>query len=103
MSDLCDGVTIKLGGRDFVVPPLNMKSVRAVEPLLPDLNGDNGPEKANAALFAVIQMAMRRNYPGITVEELEELIDLGNLAKVASAALAGFGPKALIGLGLPSG
>lgn len=94
--ELLDGVTIRLGRRDFIVPPLNLRGVRKIEPLLPVLSGQGGGE-ANFidAAVQVLHLAMARNYPSITRDEIEDMVDLGNLPRLIEAVLSvsGFGPK----------
>jgi hypothetical protein len=93
--ELLDGVTLRIGRRDYVVPPLNLRGVKRVQALAPALNSE-GPESIDAGI-EVIQMAVSRNYPDITREQLEEDIDLGNLEGLVKAVvqIAGFkDPKA---------
>ena len=95
MTDLLDGVTIKLGRRDFIIPPLNLKAVRKVEKLLPVLEGQAGEVSFLDAATEVLTLAVQRNYPEITREEIEDMVDLGNLPRLIAAVMAasGFGPK----------
>lgn len=92
--ELIDGALLRIGRRDYVVPPLNLRGVKRAQALMPLLTTD-GPESVDAAL-EVIELAVRRNYPDVTREQLEDEVDLGNLNQLVSAvlALAGFVPKA---------
>lgn len=95
-EDLFDGVTIRLGRRDYVVPPLNLRAVKRIELLLPVLSGESGQQGTFIdAAIEVLHLALLRNYPDITKGEIEELVDLGNLPRLIGAVMAvsGFGPK----------
>jgi hypothetical protein len=99
-----DGERLKLGDREFVVPPLNWRRIRKLIPVF------NRMEQAKAAsqsapgvdaapgfsmpgmgkitdamltdFITVIYEAVSRNYPEITQDELEDLVDLVNAPKV---------------------
>lgn len=84
---LLEGQKLNLGGRDFIVPPLNIKALRILGPRFNQLqkiadsgdlaemfNGDNLD-----TLVDVVHAAIVRNYPDVTREEMEDLIDLANL------------------------
>jgi len=85
-ANMHEGMAVRMGGRDWIVPALNMRQVRYFEekgaltrafevgPLSP-------PEDRSLAL-EIIHAAMGRNYPDLTVEVLEELLDLNNTPKV---------------------
>lgn len=89
--DLIPGVTIRLGRRDYVVPPLNARGVRQVAQLVPALEGTAGDNVDYVtAAMEVLHLAMVRNYPEITKEELEDIVDLANLPRLMAAVLAPF-------------
>jgi hypothetical protein len=94
--ELIEGVTLRIGRRDYVVPPLNLKGVKRAQKLVPMLGNEGDPVSIDAAL-EIVHLAVTRNYPEVTVEQLEEDIDLGNLMAIVQAvlSLAGFtAPKA---------
>jgi len=114
-----EGITVKLGGTEYVVPPLTIKQLR---------NG--GLEKIRESdkfltegqsfesfmpRVEVIGMAIRRNHPEMTNDKLEDLIDLKNINPIWLAVLgiSGLGaggddaaadpPQTLTTSGPPSG
>lgn len=93
--DLIDGVVIRVGRRDFIVPPLNLKSIKRAQTLLPTLESDDLIASFDACV-AIIHMAVARNYPDVTVDDLLEELDTKNVKGVVDAVLeaSGFGPKA---------
>lgn len=104
MTELLDGVTVKIGRRDFIVPPLNLKAVKRIGQLVPVMLREDGSAESIDAAVEVIHMAVRRNYPDLTREELEEELDLGNLAAVSLqiAEASGLVPKQTPGETTPS-
>lgn len=97
---MIDGTPVKLGGTEYIVPPLNLKAVRLIQPLLPKLNSMNlqDPETIDA-MVELVHVALKRNYPDLTKDAVEEIVDIGNLGPVVSAimAVSGLVPKAVTG------
>jgi hypothetical protein len=89
------GVSISMGGNDWVVPPLTMGQLRR---LLPEVRrlaeiGATMGEQEIATLLDVVAAALQRNYPDMTPERVAELVDLGNARDVLAAILTGSGLK----------
>jgi len=84
-----DGVKLTLGGRDFTVPPLSLKSVRKLAPKLRAITsmGDIPTDEEMDTVVEVVHSAIVRNYQEITAEEVEGFLDLGNLKDVLLAVL----------------
>lgn len=80
-----DGELVVLGGHEFIVPALSVKQGRELWPDLmaaeQNVTVENLPEKWGQ-MMPIVTAAFKRNYPEITSEELEELIDLANLRKI---------------------
>lgn len=92
---LIDGVKVNIGNRDFIIAPLNFKAIRKLRARIAALTGDNEDEKFEAFLD-IIHSALLRNYPEMTLEDVEELLDLPTSGQVVSIILqhSGFVPKA---------
>jgi len=90
---LIEGVKIKLGGREFVAPPLNFKALRKFTPQLPVLTqiGDVPTNEQIDVVLDIVHFALARNYPELTRDELEELLDLANLTDALQAILGASG------------
>lgn len=95
MPDLVGGAVVKMGGVEYTVPPLNFRSVRKLQ-AAGDLDRfEKGisfgiqirPEDLDALLRIVLE-ALKRNYPDMTIERLEELLDFGNALDVVRAILS---------------
>lgn len=92
-EQLIPGLTITIGHRKLVVPPLNLARVKRLKDELAILtdkqlaSGDNSGFQHMEASVTIIHTALTRNYPDLTREEVEDLVDMGNIAPVLSAVL----------------
>jgi hypothetical protein len=87
------GVTIPLGGRDWIVPPLTLGQLRRLMPKvrqLTEIDASMG-EMQIGVLVEIIAAALQRNYPDATADMVEDLLDLGNAGAVLNAVLTGSG------------
>ena len=95
-----DGESIKIGGREFTVPPLNLKGVKKVEPMLKRLVEMSAnvastiitPEQSDL-MRDIVLVALNRNYPEMTADELDDILDLGNLTNIMEAVTGQSGFK----------
>ncbi len=89
------GVTIAMGGRDWLVPPLTLGQLRRLMPKVRQLSdiGASMSEMQITVLVEIVATAMQRNYPEATAEMVENLLDLGNASTVLNAVLTGSGLK----------
>jgi ABC-type Fe3+-hydroxamate transport system substrate-binding protein len=95
-SDFQDlpGSAIKLGKTGLVCPALNFKALKSLKPQLTVIQSgwalDANDEKAEqyiAAVVTVVHAALKRNYPHITAESIEEFVDLHNVSEVTMAVM----------------
>lgn len=84
--ELLPGETVRIGRRDYVLPALNLKGIRRAMELAPTLEGD-GVDSMMACL-EVVHLALKRNYPELTIEQLEEEVDAASLATLSVAVLS---------------
>jgi hypothetical protein len=84
-----EGETVRLGEREYVLPSLSVSQARKLWPKIKGLNEgiteDTLPDKY-ADSVAVIQAALSRNYPEITVEQLLDLIGIGDIRRLLPIA-----------------
>ncbi len=89
---MIDGITMKLAGEEFTIPPLTFKQLKAHYPLLEDMNNpETAPIKKMESIVKLTHAALSRNYPALTIERVEELVDMGNLKAVSEAVLGSSG------------
>jgi hypothetical protein len=93
MAELIEGVVIRMGGRDWTVPALTFKQLRQLQPQLERLStaGPAASPDQIDAVSEIVRQALSRNYPEVTREEIEDMLDLGNAARVVTAILSGSG------------
>ena len=89
------GVTIAMGGRDWLVPPLTLGQLRRLMPKVRQLTeiGASMGETQISVLVEIVAAALQRNYPEATADMVENLLDLGNASTVLNAVLTGSGLK----------
>ena len=89
------GVTIAMGGQDWLVPPLTLGQLRRLMPKVRQLTeiGASMGETQISVLVEIVTVALQRNYPEATADMVENLLDLGNASAVLNAVLTGSGLK----------
>ncbi len=89
------GVTITMGGRDWLIPPLTLGQLRRLMPKVRQLTeiGASMGEAQIGVLVEIVAAAVQRNYPDATADMVENLLDLGNANAVLNAVLTGSGLK----------
>ena len=89
------GVAVAMGGQDWIVPPLTLGQLRRLMPKirqLTEIGASMGEAQINV-LIDIVAAALQRNYPEITPDKVENLLDLGNASAVLNAVLTGSGLK----------
>lgn len=80
-----EGESVRIGDGTFVVPSLSIKQARKMWPTILELDKgitpENLPEKYGM-MIELIHAALSRNYPDISIEDLEEMIDMGNVRRL---------------------
>lgn len=85
---MIDGPKLTLGDREFIVPPANLKAIRAH--MASRSNADATAEDKINANVAFILTTLQRNYPDLTEDFLLDHLDTRNqldvMAKIQDAA-----------------
>ena len=80
-----DGEIVRIGDRDFVLPSLTVKQAKQLWPQMLELDKgitpENLPTKYEDAL-KVIHAALARNYSEVTMEALEDLVEIKDLRRL---------------------
>ncbi|GLR26511.1 hypothetical protein [Limnobacter litoralis] len=85
-----EGVTISLGGEDYVVPALNFRQIKKIQPdiqKLENLSGGLISDEEMEVMAKVVHEALSRNYPDITQDKVLDLLDLRNAPIVVKAIM----------------
>jgi hypothetical protein len=87
------GIMVAMGGQQWTVPPLTLGQLRRLMPKVQQLTeiGSQMGEEQIGTLIEIVAAALQRNYPDISVEIVENLLDLGNAGAVLNAVLTGSG------------
>lgn len=89
MSQLIEGVAIKIGVKEYIIPALNFKQIRTLMPKIQKLSavGATMSDEQMDDVFTVIQAAVSRNYPEINKDFLEDNIDMNNVRPIINAIM----------------
>ena len=95
------GVEVAMGGENWLIPPLTLGQLRRLMPKVRQLTEIDAAmgESQIGVLVEIVAAAMQRNYPEMTQEAVENLLDLGNAGTVLNAVLTGSGLKMRDSLG----
>jgi len=91
------GEWVEMSGKEYKIPPLNFKALREVQGKVTQIGAIKGvptPEQMDIVVD-VVYMAMRRNYPDMKRETVEDILDVGNMMPVFAAVMRVAGFKAL--------
>ncbi len=82
-----EGVTVRMAGKDWIVPPLNFRQLKELLPRIKSVQaGDFTPEFLEA-MGRVIHASLSRNYPELTPETVEDMLDMSNFTPVFNAVM----------------
>jgi hypothetical protein len=86
-----EGISMKMGGQEYIVPPLSIKGFREtkgqIEALKDVASGMTDEQIDN--VVKIIHCALCRNYPDLTLDQTEEMVDLGNMGSLVNAIMGG--------------
>jgi hypothetical protein len=87
------GKLINLGGKDYTLPPLNFAGLRKLGPKIQEvggayLSGNLFMDVDKVGVVAeIVLAALQRNYPDLTLEEVENFLDFANVKEVFPALM----------------
>lgn len=86
------GKIVVLAGQEFEVPPLTFGQLRRLSKEIEILTTAKITASASIeqqeALLKVIHAALSRNYPDLTLEDMDDLIDMGNVLPTIEAVMS---------------
>jgi hypothetical protein len=87
-----EGQPVFMNGQEWIVPPLSLKDFRKHFKTLTDtdITAENVLDKL-CEKVPVLLAALQRNYPDLTAEQLEEMLDVVTFNKCVSAVTTGSG------------
>lgn len=84
------GQDVNLGGTVYTVPPLALGALRRLLPKIQalSLGEDLMPDLSQVVdLLEICLAALQRNYPDMTLEELGDIVDLGNFKQLVAVVM----------------
>ena len=88
MPELFEGVKLRIGRGDYVVPALTVRQLKQFRPVLTGMERFKVSDPSDEDLDQVLGMvhaALSRNYPDLTVEQLQDMVDLRSLPAIVKA------------------
>jgi hypothetical protein len=86
-----EGVRITLGSDQYVVPPLTLKQLRELGSEITSISelaaSTSLTQERMQPVMRVCLAALNRNYPELTMEALEELVDMRTVTKLVRSVL----------------
>lgn len=86
---MIEGAKINMGGQEWVVPALSFGQLKRLMPKINTLSAVGADMDAGQmdAITEVVQAAMSRNYPEMTVERVADMLDMANAGQVVRAVM----------------
>ena len=88
------GIEVAIGGTVYTVPPLAMRSVRALMPKIQaiEIEPSGIPTEASMEyVFDIMHAALRRNYPELTRDEMADALDIVSFPLALNAVFGACG------------
>lgn len=86
------GIVKVLGGVEYVIPPISLGALQQLHGRITQFSDQVDAESINTVID-VTHAALKRNYPDITLEEVKELVDVGNMFELFEAVMDVSGMK----------
>lgn len=86
MTTKFKGIKLNLQGQDFVVPPLNFRSLQEMQARIASFTGGVDPESISLVVDAA-HAALSRNYPDLSKDAVIDLLDLENMLSIMEAVM----------------
>lgn len=80
------GIKKPLGNVEYIIPPLSLTSLEALQDRLASYTGGADKESI-ATVIDSLHAALKRNYPEITRADIGELVDLGNMQEIMECVM----------------
>jgi hypothetical protein len=82
-----DGHPVRMAGQDWILAPLNFRQLRVtLKQAFVDLQSSDTEARFNA-FEQIVHASLSRNYPDLTIEQVEEMLDMSNVMEVVDAVM----------------
>jgi hypothetical protein len=80
------GIEVEMGGTVRIVPPLNLGALSTLQDRLSKFSGGLDKESVELVIDAAF-LSLKRNYPEITIEMVQDEIDVSNMDEIFKAIM----------------
>ncbi len=86
---MIEGRTVNIGGTDYTVPPFPMKLIRLHPEWIRSVRSieDIPTAEQTEAIVGIIHSAIARNYPDVSMEALEDALDIRTALEALAAVM----------------
>lgn len=82
---MIDGEKIDIAGQEYVIPPLNFTGLEKYLELNERLTQAPAMKEQLTIMAEMLVIALKRNYPDLTVEQAKDMLDLQNWPDICAA------------------
>ncbi|QDD62647.1 hypothetical protein EJD96_00060 (plasmid) [Herbaspirillum seropedicae] len=88
-NQLIDGAQVKMGGKEWVIPALSLGQIKRLAPKIESLANMSNMLTSDQVsnVCEIVHAALKRNYPDVTIEEVEDMVDMGNMRQVIQTVM----------------
>ena len=99
---MIEGTIVKMGEGEYTIAPLTFKQLRTLQPkidLISKMDGTPTPEQMDAVVD-IIHASVTRNHPDVTKDQIDDVLDLGNVQLAMASVMGASGMvKKIMGVG----
>ena len=99
---MIEGTIVKMGEVEYTIAPLTFKQLRTLQPridLISKMDGTPTPEQMDAVVD-IIHASVTRNHPDVTKDQIDDVLDLGNVQLAMASVMGASGMvKKIMGVG----
>ncbi|MBF0401888.1 MAG: hypothetical protein HQL90_14115 [Magnetococcales bacterium] len=81
------GITVQLGGKEWVCPPLNFYQLQQLLPRLQSMQAGELNIEWLQASVEIIHASLSRNYPDLTLQTVAEMVDMNNFTHILNTVM----------------
>ncbi len=93
---MIEGAKVTMGGKDWIVPSLSFRQVKNLLPKISSIPASAAvlsPDQMEV-VTEIVQAALSRNYPEVSAEDVEDMLDLRNAQSILLAVMGQSGLEA---------
>lgn len=98
---MIEGKKIMLGGEEYTLPPLNIATLKKHKPFFDSLRDVDRTDPSFDVMADIVFCSLKRNYPDMTQDRLDELLDINNITEAFQAVMTVAGFEKTVGEPMP--